>query len=39
MYPATHALLKPEKPAIVMAATGQQVTYAEVEDRSLRLAN
>jgi fatty-acyl-CoA synthase len=39
MYPGTHALRTPDKPAIVMAATGQQVTYAELEDRSLRLAN
>lgn len=39
MYPGTHAQLTPDKPAIVMRATGQQVTYAELEDRSLRLAN
>ncbi|OPF61961.1 acyl-CoA synthetase [Hydrogenophaga sp. H7] len=39
MYPGTHALLTPNKPAIVMQATGQQVTYAQLEDRSLRLAN
>lgn len=39
MYPGTHALLTPDKPAIVMQATGHQVTYAQLEDRSLRLAN
>lgn len=39
MYPGPHALLTPDKPAIVMQATGQQVTYAQLEDRSLRLAN
>lgn len=39
MYPATHASLTPDKPAVLMAATGQQVSYAELEDRSLRLAN
>lgn len=39
MYPGTHALLSPEKPAIIMQATGQQVTYAQLEERSLRLAN
>ena len=39
MYPGIHALRTPDKPAIVMAATGRQVSYAELEDRSLRLAN
>jgi len=39
MYPGTHATLTPDKPAIVMQATGQQVTYAQLESRSLRLAN
>lgn len=39
MYPGTHAASTPQKPAIIMAATGQTVTYAELEQRSLRLAN
>lgn len=39
MYPGKHAALTPNKPAIIMAATGQIVTYAELENRSLRLAN
>jgi len=39
MYPGTHAIHTPLKPAIIMAATGQAVSYAELEDRSLRLAN
>ncbi|MCX8497054.1 MAG: acyl-CoA synthetase [Akkermansiaceae bacterium] len=39
MYPAIHASVTPDKPAVLMAATGQQVSYAELEDRSLRLAN
>lgn len=39
MYPGTHALLTPDKPAIIMQDTGQQVSYAQLEDRSLRLAN
>lgn len=39
MYPGKHASTTPDKPAIVMAATGQQVTYAQLEERSLRLAN
>lgn len=39
MYPGTHAASTPHKPAVIMAATGQTVTYAELEQRSLRLAN
>lgn len=39
LYPGTHAFLTPDKPAIIMQATGQHVTYAQLEDRSLRLAN
>ncbi|MBK0114054.1 MULTISPECIES: acyl-CoA synthetase [unclassified Delftia] len=39
MYPGTHAASTPEKPAVIMAATGQTVTYAALEQRSLRLAN
>ncbi|SCK19425.1 fatty-acyl-CoA synthase [Variovorax sp. HW608] len=39
MYPGKHAASTPEKAAIVMAATGQVVTYAELEERSLRIAN
>lgn len=39
MFPGTHALTTPDKPALIMAATGQQVSFAELEDRSLRLAN
>jgi long-chain acyl-CoA synthetase len=39
VYPGTHALRTPDKPAIVMASTGRAVSYAQLEDRSLRLAN
>ncbi len=39
MYPGIHALTTPDKPALIMAATGRQVTYAALEDRSLRIAN
>lgn len=38
MYPGTHALTTPHKPAVVMAGTGQAVTYAELDDGSRRLA-
>jgi long-chain acyl-CoA synthetase len=39
VYPGTHALRTPDKPAILMASTGRTVTYARLDDRSLRLAN
>jgi long-chain acyl-CoA synthetase len=29
----------PDKPAVISAATGEQVSYAELEDRSIRFAN
>lgn len=39
MYPDTHALTNPDRPALIMTATGETVTYAELEDRSRRTAN
>lgn len=39
MYPGTHALTNPDRPALIMAAVGDVVTYAELEDRSRRAAN
>jgi long-chain acyl-CoA synthetase len=39
MYPGTWAASTPDKPALVIAETGQTTTYAELEDRSLRLAH
>ncbi len=39
MFPGTHARTTPNKPALIMAATGQEVSYAQLEERSLRLAN
>jgi acyl-CoA synthetase (AMP-forming)/AMP-acid ligase II len=38
VYPGTHAATHPEKPAIVMAGTGDTVTYAELDARSIQLA-
>jgi len=38
MWPGKHALERPSHPAYVMAATGEVVTYAELNDRSNRLA-
>lgn len=39
MYPGKHAATTPDKAALIVAATGQIVTYAELEERSLRIAN
>ena len=39
MYPGTWAASTPDKPALIIAETGQTTTYAELEDRSLRLAH
>jgi long-chain acyl-CoA synthetase len=37
-WPGPHAALAPERPAIVMAGSGETVTYRELDDRSNRLA-
>ena len=39
MYPGTWATTHPDKPALVMAGSGRTLTYAELDDRSLRMAN
>jgi long-chain acyl-CoA synthetase len=39
LYPGTHAATTPDKAALVMADTGETVTYAELEERSVRLAH
>ena len=38
MYPGTWARTTPDKPALIMAGSGAVRTYAELEDRSARLA-
>lgn len=38
MYLADHARLTPDKPAVIMAETGQVLTYAELDDRSNQFA-
>lgn len=39
MYPGTHALTNPDRPALTMTAVGDVVTYADLADRSRRAAN
>ncbi|HUB85555.1 MAG TPA: acyl-CoA synthetase [Rhizomicrobium sp.] len=34
MHPSTHARTTPDKPAIVMASTGETLTYKQLEERS-----
>ncbi|MCA3716015.1 AMP-binding protein, partial [Phenylobacterium sp.] len=34
MHPATHARTQPDRAAYIMGATGETVTYAELNDRS-----
>jgi fatty-acyl-CoA synthase len=38
MYPGTYAETTPEKPAVIMAGSGAQLTYRELNDRSNQLA-
>lgn len=39
MYPGLHARLRPLQPAFIMAATGEAVTYRELDARSNSLAH
>jgi long-chain acyl-CoA synthetase len=39
MYPGMHAATRARQPALIMANTGEVVTYAELEARSNRLAH
>ena len=39
MYPGAHAATAPDRAAVVMATSGRRSTYAELEDRSVRLAH
>jgi long-chain acyl-CoA synthetase len=39
LYPGAHVASSPDKPALVMADTGETVTYAQLEERSVRLAH
>jgi long-chain acyl-CoA synthetase len=39
MYPGKHAALRARQPAVIMAETGEVMTYAELEARTNRLAH
>jgi fatty-acyl-CoA synthase len=39
VYPGAFTTTTPDKPAIIMSDTGATVSYAELEDRSVRLSN
>jgi long-chain acyl-CoA synthetase len=39
MYPGEQVKLRPEQPAVIMAAGGEVITYAELERRTNRLAH
>ena len=39
MYPGEYAVKHPDRPAFIMASTGQVVTYREFEERANRLAH
>ena len=39
MYPGTHARTTPDKPAVVVAESGEVLTYAQLDERSARLAD
>ena len=38
MHPSVHARTTPDKPAYILAGTGETVTFGQLEDRSNRLA-
>ncbi|MFI5715682.1 acyl-CoA synthetase [Nocardia sp. NPDC051750] len=38
MYPGAHVDRFPDKPAVILAETGEALTYRELEDNSVRLA-
>jgi fatty-acyl-CoA synthase len=38
MFPGAHAVKDPHRTAVVMAGTGERLTYGELDERSIRLA-
>ena len=39
MYPGTHARARADQPAVIMAGSGEIITYADLESRTNRLAH
>jgi long-chain acyl-CoA synthetase len=39
MYPGPHAVQRADHPAVIMAESGETITYCELEARSNRLAH
>jgi long-chain acyl-CoA synthetase len=39
MYPGEHAKTRPDQPAVVMARSGETISYRELDARSNRLAH
>ena len=39
MYATRHARERPDRPAVIMASTGETITYAEYEQRCNRAAH
>ncbi|ANY09628.1 acyl-CoA synthetase [Pseudonocardia sp. HH130630-07] len=39
MYPGTHAVSTPDKPAVIMGGTGETLSFRDLEEGSARLAN
>ena len=39
MYPGQHAVERADQPAVIMAESGETITYCELEARSNRLAH
>ncbi|ANZ23546.1 MULTISPECIES: acyl-CoA synthetase [Rhodococcus] len=39
MYPGRYASITPDKPAAIEAATGREISYRELEDRSVQFAH
>ena len=38
MYPGTHAALAPDRPAAILADTGEVLTYGQLDENSIRLS-
>ena len=38
MYPGTHAATRPDHPAVIMAGSGQTITYRELDEEANRLS-